>query len=536
MTFYRRIVQTHGTRRLPAICLTTVCLTTVCLTSVAFAQTQPRLSNRDTEFRDLNDMMNPGTSYRSLNPLPQVDLSHVDPRVARNLLTESVTESERLYRSLQQDYQRYPEIRPLLSQLLTLRAQASRAVQDLDAGVALDRLLSEFQQLDSDWQLLSHQLSQTRILSNASRDSANRIDRLGRELEKLFKMEPQLDRRELLTQLANLQSSVRNLVEELELDTTGNQQTFDLVLEARKLDQQAYRVQQMVLGQYEYFEIVSEYNRFSQMWSNMQPGLRRLDNRYVERTIRNIMITDGTLHNLLWLEQQSNREHLKLLADNLMRDVDEFFNRTPLKLLLHFRDVTSLLQTSNDFYGTVQNMKDCVNRNESDETLRDCYRYVEQYGTDFIRTFEPLRSQAAKVVLRAIEDGILAMRNELNLAGTVTTIDTRALLVTAASLENLADHLDYDVQQWMRRDSQSFRNQVLQPSARFLQRSQRIHRMLEARPTTQELQRETSDLYEEWRTLYSYLGRCNTEERQHLLILSRDISEAIYNLRTPLQI
>ena len=194
-----------------------------------------------------------------------------------------------------------------------------------------------------------------------------------------------------------------------------------------------------------------------------------------------------------------------------------------------------MLQTSNDFYGTVQNLRDCVVRNENDATLLECYRYVEQYGVEFIRTYEPLRSQAAKVVLREIEDGILALRNELNIAGTVTSIDTRAMLPTAAALENLSDSLDYDIQQWMKRDPQSFRNQLMQASLKFLQRSQRLHRMLNARPTAAELQRETNDLFEEWRTLYAFLGRCNTEHRAHLLVLSRDISEAIYNLRAPLQ-
>ena len=522
-------------------CSVMMAVLTVSMSAAVLAQGQPRLSTRDSDFRDLNDLMRGGNSApsgygnQSMYPTPQVDLSRVDRRVVQNLMTESVNESERLYRALQQDYQRYPEVRSLLTDLVSLRARAARIGQDMQANLSLEQLHPQFQQLDSDWQLLSHQMSQMRMLSRTTMESVDRIDRIGRELEKLFKMEPQLDRQALIMQLSSLSSWVRNLVEELELDTSGNQQVFQLVLDARKLDQQAYRIQQMVMGQYGYPDIVSEYNRFSQMWVNMQPALRRLDNRYIERSVRNIMMADSNLHNLLWLEQQADREHLKQLADSLMRDVDEFFNRTPLKLLLNFKDVTTLLQTSNDFYGTVQNLRDCANRNESDQVLRESYRYVEQYGSDFIRTFEPLRSQAAKVVLREIEDGILAMRNELNLAGSVTSIDTRAMIPYAASLENLADHMDYDVQQWMKRDPQSFRTQVLQASARFLQRSQRIHRMLQARPTAQELQRETTDLFEEWRTLYNYLGRCNTEQREHLLVLSRDISEAIYNLRAPLQ-
>jgi hypothetical protein len=271
------------------------------------------------------------------------------------------------------------------------------------------------------------------------------------------------------------------------------------------------------------------------MWTAISPDLRRLNNRFVERSMRNIMLSDSNLHNLLWLEQATSKENLRQIADSLMRDVDEFFTRVPLKLLLRFKDVNRLLQVSDDFYGTVQNFQDCVSRNEDERMMLECYRYVEEYGVDFVRVFDPLQSQAGRVVLREIEDGIVSLRNELNLAGTVTTIDTRAMIPTAASLENLADHLYFDIRQWLDRERPSYRNEAMLAGQRFLQRTQRIHRMLQSRPTATEVKKEVGDLSEEFRTIYQYLGRCNTEHRVHLRNLSEDISQEIYKLRAPLQ-
>lgn len=517
---------------------------TVATSVAAIAQVQNRIGNLDTEFGDINKLMRdgsgtvPGFGFGTGSNAAgtQVDFTRIDKRVVQNLLTESIDESEKLYRSLQQDYQRYPEIRPYMTDLLSMRARASRIAQDLQAGVSIQRLHPQFQQLDSDWQLLSHQMSQTRTLSVTSRDGIERIDRLGRNLEKLFKMEPQLDRRALLVELAQLSSSVRNLVQELELDQSIGNQGYLLVLEARKLDQQATRVQTMVLDEYPYTSIVPEYQRMEQLWLPMMPRLRQLNNRYVERSVRNIILADSKVHDLLWLEQKTSRENLRQVAEGLMRDVDEFFNRVPLKLLLSFKNVNRILVTADDFYGTVQNFKDCVDRNEDERTMLESYRYVEEYGNIFVRDFAPLRSQAGQVVLREIEDGIVALRSELNLAGTVTSIDTRQMIPTAAALENLADHLDYDVQQWLYRDRQSFSTQALAASTRFLQRTQRIHRMLASRPTQPELKKEVADLIEEWRTIYQFLGRCNTEHREHLRVLSEDVSQTIYDLRAPLQI
>ena len=96
-----------------------------------------------------------------------------------------------------------------------------------------------------------------------------------------------------------------------------------------------------------------------------------------------------------------------------------------------------------------------------------------------MRAFEPLRSSAGRVVLREIEDGIVALRNELNIAGTVSTLDTRAMIPMAAALENLADHMDYDVRQWLTRDRQSFSTQALEASSKFVKRTERIHGMLQ---------------------------------------------------------
>ena len=141
-----------------------------------------------------------------------------------------------------------------------------------------------------------------------------------------------------------------------------------------------------------------------------------------------------------------------------------------------------------------------------------------------------------RVVLREIEDGVLALRNELNLSGTVTSVDTRAMLDTAAKLENLADHLDFDVRQWLNRERPSYSTAALQASDRFVQRAKLLHRALQAYPTAAELKKSTGDLAEEFRVIYQYLGRCNTEHRDHLRLLSEDISQAIYELRVPLQI
>lgn len=523
-------------------------LATVILAVSAFAQPPrvsqpPRIGNNSSEFGNYDRMIQDGLgsqpALRSNSPMqtePTIDVSRVDRLKVQNLLNECVLEAERLYRALEVDYRQSPAIRPFLGDVISMRARASRAAQDVKAGKNLQTLLPEFQQLGSEWRNVSHQMAQSRALSAVSMDSIGRIDRLERELEKLFKLEPQFDRRALLMEFARLSTASNNLVQELELDRNSGDQMLQLIYDARKLDQQAFILKERVVDNYSYTDIVNEYGRFSQMWRVIVPKLRTLDNRYIERTINNVVLADNNLHDLLWIEQQTNRENLSMIAGALARDVDEFFNRVPLKLLLHFKDVASILQTADDFYGTVQNLQDCIDRKEQDQVIHDCYRHVEEYGVMFVRSFEPLRSSAGRVVLREIEDGMMALRKELNIAGTVSSVDSRELISTAARLETLADHLQLDVAQWLNYERPAYRNQATQDVTRFVQRTQAIHRMLQSRPTASQLKKELDNLYVEFEAVYMHLGRCNTEHRRHLKDMAYDIGSAINTMRTPLSL
>jgi hypothetical protein len=256
----------------------------------------------------------------------------------------------------------------------------------------------------------------------------------------------------------------------------------------------------------------------------------------VERAVRNISNADNSIQQLLWLEQTTDRNRLLQTADTLMRDVDEFYGRTPLKLLLGMSDPERLMATADNFYGTVQNFKDVLDRNDPEPQVIESYQYVEEYGQDFVRVFSGLRSQAARVVLREIEDGIASLRSELNLTGTVSQVDTQAMLSSAASLENLADLMDFEVRAWLNRDRQAFRNDALQASVTFSQRARRLHSMLYGQPTAQELERETLALASDWERIYQYLGRCQTANRAVLARLAGEIRQSIYDLTAPLQL
>lgn len=517
-------------------------MVTLTVTSSAFAQ-RTRISALERQnFEDVldnNGRRTPGIDLpgtNSFNSTAPINLDGVDRRALTNLLREAVDESELLYKSVRSDASRSPELQGSLRTITRMRAQASYFVQDLERGRSLEALLPGVQKLNTNWRLLSHQLGQSPRISNNSLDIVDRIDRLQRSMEKMFHLEPQLDRRELVNELAAMQSNVNNLLEELQYDPRGSDRAAELVYETRILGQQARHIEDMVLDGDPYDRIVREYNRFAARWEHMLKDLRTIDNRYIRREIRHIADSDSRIHDLLWLEKAASREHLRQLANSLIKSVDEFFNRTPLRLVVHLKNVDSILEDADVFYGTVQHFKQSVDANDDEATLLENYGFVEQYGNVFIRSFAQLRSSAGRVVLHEIEDGIASLRAELNISGTVGSIDIQELITTAATLELLADDLAFNVDNWLKRDREAYREDALNAMSRFVQRTRRMHRLLQTRPTIQDLRRESSDLNNAWTSLYSYLTRCRTRDREYMIDLAKDINSALYDLEDPLQL
>jgi hypothetical protein len=111
-----------------------------------------------------------------------------------------------------------------------------------------------------------------------------------------------------------------------------------MVSDTRKLQQQVTRIEELVIDNYPYERIVSEYNRFERAWAVMLDQVASISNTYVQRSVRRIIDADNLIHELLWIENTTSRAQLKQTADALIRDVDEFYNRTPLKLLVELQE------------------------------------------------------------------------------------------------------------------------------------------------------------------------------------------------------
>lgn len=74
-----------------------------------------------------------------------------------------------------------------------------------------------------------------------------------------------------------------------------------------------------------------------------------------------------------------NRAQLGQCMDALVRDIDEFEDRTPLKLLMEFKD-QPVLQITDDFKAAVSSLREQINLDAPRAKLEESFAPVSQHG------------------------------------------------------------------------------------------------------------------------------------------------------------
>jgi hypothetical protein len=355
-----------------------------------------------------------------------------------------------------------------------------------------------------------------------------------KELGKSFEISPQLDRQSLLRTTAELAADLHNLMDDIEIEVPRSQQQVDLLLRGRRIEQQARQVATTVSDTGDYQRVIGQYREFQRVWYPFATDLRPLNNRYLERSVRRVNEVDASIQELLWMPHQMDREKLLYLSSVLKRDVDDFFVRAPLKLMIELPNTDQVLAVADEFYGVCENFTDVAKRNGDSAQLVSAYRYIEDSWRTFSGLFRPLKSQAAQQVLAEIGNNIVSLGQALQVqnGGYDGGYNPRNALEIAASLDNLSRHLENDVGQWLSTRTVNYRDYALQDAAQFRQSCQRIHEMLVRRVEQGELAREADALTRDWARLYEHIQRCTTAEKPHLQRVASQISPQIVELRT----
>lgn len=489
-----------------------------------------RLMDSETDRRAILDSTVPDYTYDSAASARMTSPTREMVQV-RRYLDDFADESSNLTAALDVERDRLPAVRQYFSESLKIRASAYLLSQRADKVYDHRSLIRDYSTIDQDFRLLSYNLRQVRGLSRNVAQPVIRMEQLDKSISELLQIKPQIDRQTLLQKSAALESSLRHLLDEIEIELDQSVDTRQLMLDGRRVHQQSQHVSHTIADRADHATVVSEYQQFLTLWSAYEKRLRPHQNRYLERSLRRIDTTNHDIKELLWIPHTVDRSELLHLTSTLKRDVDTFFERAPLKLLITLKNTQQVLAVADEFYGVCEYFTQNVESGSNHADMVDAFRYVDDSWKGFHATFDSLQSQKAHLVLKDIEAGIRSLREELKIND---RFDRKAAVELAAAVDNLARHLSDDVDRWTAGRNTQLAQVARRDTSRFAAEARKLHSNAVNGGNVGQLAQECEALFSNWGQLHTYIPQAPEKDREHLQRVSARLTPYLVDLRTML--
>ena len=458
------------------------------------------------------------------------DEAEVDIKVLRPLIRTFSDGMTQLTYLLNEQMGQIPGLRPSYADALRLSG-TSVSINKHAEKHGFDRVLQDqLLQLDADWRELAYRLESVRGVPDEMLDLVKDINDADHKIRQLIGISPQLDRRQIYLKAAGLVADLENLQEDLASEL-GNGQ------EAQVYRRSVGRLRQIVLNLISVVRdersdaavIVEEYKQFETLWTPLVAKLRTEEDRYIERGLRRVAATAGEIHQLLLLPQTMDQTQFVYLASVLKKDIDEFFERTPLILVMHLPKSKQALAAADQFYTACAQFTEIANRGADQNQILNAFRKIEQAERAFIDVYRDVDSDKAIAVLNRISRSVSTLRSSLQIQE--DGFDSQAAEDLAASIQNFTEQIEIAAKRWFEQDRQPFTASCLQDANDMTDRAAQLHDDIVAGKPIGELKNEMTELYDTWRRVYGYLIKCQTDDRPVLGRISSKLTPAMVDLR-----
>jgi len=509
--------------------------------SSALAQGGPRIRNTALSREEENLYIEDLGSSREF----RTDRNNRPPRLPASNLTAPTPEMKRI-RPLIEDFQRAisllksqlsdelsqnQSVRGLLSDALNITADATFVAKRARTENDHTMILDDLQQIDAAWGELSYRLKSIRRLSRESQDLIADLDSITVEVRQSLEITQQVNYRDLSNKTISLATDLENLIEDIQTEMRRSPEGQRLIAATSKARQQVLALADLSDSHSDLASLTSEYRRFTELWYPQAATLQSQNRDYFSRSLRRIAQTDGELARVLLLQQDRfDKKQIMYLTSALRKDIDDFFYYATLDKVLHLPRWNVALATADEFYGVCENFVQTVNSDSGYEDIVDAFRYIEQADRSFLAVFGQIEDDKAASALENISQTLNALRTAIQVDREDFNRQTAISLV--AKIENLADSIDISARRWLSRDRQPFAQQCLDETDLLARQSARLHQLIVSGANVQRIRQETEVLYQTWRRVYTFIIKCQTEERTALGRFSSNLTPAMVQMRT----
>jgi hypothetical protein len=456
--------------------------------------------------------------------------------LSRRIFDHIAQEADALQVGLNNDVDQMRGVRSVLHDVIQFSARAQVLAESCRRTERLGVMYGDFEAFDRDWQAISYKLRRIpEINQSAALRRVENIDKLDGKLNEIFKVKPHFDQHELFRATAALSDKLQRLVEDIEVEMVDPQLRRSLTDMARRTQSEAQMVSSVVDSESDPAAVAGEFKEYLELWHPLVRQIRQVDaNHALERTVFRISQSNREIGEFLRMPAQNDTTNLGYIMDSLKRDVDEYFTRAPLRLVMDLPDARTALATAGEFYGTCEQFSQEATNNASQTDLAEAFRNVSQAWRAFNYTFRPMQSEPARRVLNRIEQSMGSLADALQLYD--QQFDGRRISDLAYTLSAAADNINRDTQIWLQRDRQDFADEATRATQSFVERCQRFSDAVTGGATVEQLRPEIMHLYEHYKQVYSFISQCGGHERGRLAENAKRAKAALVDLRTQLEI
>jgi hypothetical protein len=454
----------------------------------------------------------------------------------RRVFDRIAQEADALQVALNNDVDLMRGVRSVLHDVIQFSARAQVLCESCRRADRVGGLRGDYEAFDRDWQAISYKLRRIpELAQSAAIQRVDVIDKADRALSDVFKIKAHFDQHELLRSTAALSDKLQRLAEDISVEMVDPQLRRSLTGMARRAQSEAQMVADLVDSDNDPDAVAGEFKEYLELWHPLARQIRQVDsNHALERTVFRISQSNREIADCLRMPTQNDTTNAAYMMEALKRDVDEYFTRAPLRLVMELPDAKTALATAGEFYGLCEQFVQDANANGSQTELAESFRNVSQAWRSFNYTFRPMNSEPARRVLNRIEEAMGSLAAALQLYD--QQLDSRRISEVAYALSAAADNINRDAQVWLERDRADFADDALRDTQSFVKHCQRFSDAVTGGATVDQLRPEIVSLYEHYKRVYGFISQCNGRERTRLAENAKRAKNALVDLRTQLEI
>lgn len=428
------------------------------------------------------------------------------------------------------------ELRPLLPDLMRIKASADTLSTISRRAASYTEVYNDYLELDWQWRNLSYRLHHISGLDANTQQTIRQLDAYGDQIVDILGIEPQFDRQTMLEQMTMARSFMATLLDDLRYEIPASPQREAIINEGRQLQEQIRREADFVRAA-RYDEIVPRYTEFVASWRRFSAKLFPYKNARLNRQVSQIRKCGEEVYRLLWMPAPLDRNYLGVVASFYDQELHDFLSGISVRDLAQLNP--NQRQDALAVAGTVEPM--CTQFAESVRsraTIADLTSQFQNLSRERERLFlllGPVTSDALAARRLTIEAYDRELRELLQVP---EALDLSQAVQLASAIEGLAETLKQDVHRYgpYYQDG-TFRNQAYQAVDTFYRQAQQLNSALANGVAMDELRDYGNTMLSTWDTVMRIVAATprkglDTSRFQRLDQTRQDITPLMAELAT----